>query len=146
MKKHFLSFILLALTLGWSANAVAEHGDYNYYVRGGMNSWGTTDKMTSQGNNQYTVTISLEAQSYGFKVSNNNWDNDCTYGKPDNGSNVVVGTAYTMKDSGSDMNISISEAGDYLFTFIKSGTANKSTILIEKAASDPCANCKKITK
>ena len=48
------------------------------YLRGTFNEWGTTDALSLSGGDTQTVTVTLEAGTYEFKVGNDDW----TFGTP----------------------------------------------------------------
>ena len=48
------------------------------YLRGTFNEWGTADALSGTGTNVQTVTVTLDAGTYEFKVGNDDW----TFGAP----------------------------------------------------------------
>lgn len=87
------------------------------FVRGGMNGWGTTDELAYQGSGVYAITLDLDAQDYQFKIANADW------AMPNLGSvsddiddNIIqLGQALPLLENGGNLNLSISEAGSYVF-------------------------------
>lgn len=60
----------------------------NYYLRGGMNAWGADDsnKMTDNGDGTYSITMSLTAGTYEYKVGTADW----SWGCPAQGNQTLV--------------------------------------------------------
>lgn len=145
MKKHFLSFILLALTLGWSANVLAADDNPPYYLRGINGSWnctpGVNEFTATSTANVYELTIELTQNSQ-FKVGNNSWGLDL--GGSAEKQKLTIGTPFTLSSEHKNLDgINDYENGWYKFTFNNGSTK---TLLVEKVAPDPCPNCKTITK
>ena len=58
------------LSLGFSASAATT-----YYLRGSMNGWGTSSEymLTNNGDGTHSITVSLEAGTYTYKIANEDW-------------------------------------------------------------------------
>ena len=54
---------------GDGISALPPYGDQPIYLRGDMNSWGTTNPFTYLGNNAYSLSVTLEAGDYAFKIA-----------------------------------------------------------------------------
>ncbi|MCH8536413.1 MAG: DUF3372 domain-containing protein [Alkalimonas sp.] len=95
---------------------VAEQQPYanTIYLRGEMSDWGTGVPFSYIGNDQYSVTIALEARGYNFKFADADWG-AINYGAGDDGGTVNLGEAKTLAYNGGDLNISIPADGDYTF-------------------------------
>jgi pullulanase len=81
------------------------------FVRGAMNSWGTSDPMIYEGFGEYTATLSLSAESFNFKVANEGWDSQ--FGA---GTEVAVEESVTIYQNGDDGILIIPQDGFYEFT------------------------------
>ena len=66
-----------------------EPAETVYYLRGTMNSWGTTTPLTNNGDGTYSVTVDLEAGTYNYKVGTSDW----SFGCPANDATLVVDAA-----------------------------------------------------
>lgn len=94
MKKIYLLLVALMVTLTINAT--------DYYLRGSYNNWKAdaasmfTESTTTSG--LYTLKISgkFENGADGFKIADENWHSE--FGS--NGSNVTIGTSYTLGSSG----------------------------------------------
>ena len=107
--------ILLLLLFTCVAHAWAT----DMYVPGLFSDWGTPKniKLVDRGSNVYSAYFQLSAQKYTFKINNGSWgdQNEYNRGKNDSG-HPSVGTAYSMKKNGGNMEVTISTAGLYLFS------------------------------
>jgi hypothetical protein len=81
------------------------------FVRGAMNSWGTSAPMTYAGFGEYTATLSLSAESFNFKVANEGWDSQ--FGA---GAEVAVDESVAIYQNGDDGILIIPQDGLYEFT------------------------------
>ncbi|WP_185968117.1 alpha-1,6-glucosidase domain-containing protein [Thalassotalea sp. PS06] len=107
-------------------------GETTVYVKGSMNGWSENDAMTYIGNSTYTLTLSLEAQSYEFKVASQDWSTVNLGATSGDDADVYLDTAEALvQDSQSNFKIDISEAGDYLFTVTGPDPLN-STLTVTK--------------
>ena len=89
-------------------------GEVPVYLRGDMNSWGTSDELSYDGNSTYSITVALAAQSYGFKVASEDWS---TYNLGAESADVVFGeTASLVQNSQTNFALTVAEAGSYKFT------------------------------
>lgn len=94
MKKLLLALVAVISAMSMSAT--------DLYLRGDINNWGTTNKMT-ESNGTYTITIE---KLYGaFKVADGNWTEGMVWGS--NGSAVKLDTPYTTLKSNSSTNLTI---------------------------------------
>jgi alpha-amylase len=102
----------------------------DYYVKGGFNSWGDTNKMTVSGN-LATAAINIPAGTYEFKIANSDdewFGNDGT----------IVDTTETSSSIGWEMNSDNNcklqaSGGTYTFTFNK---ATKYLIITKGGSSE----------
>ena len=58
------------VTSDLTVTAVYEQTEQVYYLRGGFNSWQTTDVMTKGENSTYTAVFTLDAGTYEYKAAN----------------------------------------------------------------------------
>ena len=85
-----------------------------WYVKGGWNSWGTTDNLTGSGT-ELSATVNITtAGLYEFKIHNT--DGDAWYG---NGGNIGCNVSGWTFSTGESANCKFfaSETGNYTFTF-----------------------------
>lgn len=62
----------------WSVyGAEVAPAEIEYYLRGTMNGWSTDNKMTKQADGTYSITMSLAAGSYEYKVGTDDWSWGC---------------------------------------------------------------------
>ncbi|WP_371373114.1 alpha-1,6-glucosidase domain-containing protein [Thalassotalea aquiviva] len=107
-------------------------GETTVYVKGEMNGWSENDAMTYVGNSTYTLTLSLEAQSYQFKVASQDWSTVNLGAVAAEDAEVFLNTSEALvQDSQTNFMIEISEAGDYLFTVTGPDPLN-STLTVTK--------------
>ena len=59
-----------SLTYTLSSGTVVE---VEYFLRGTMNEWSTTDKMVKQADGTYAITLSLSAGTYEYKAATADW-------------------------------------------------------------------------
>ncbi|WP_171022315.1 alpha-1,6-glucosidase domain-containing protein [Thalassotalea litorea] len=107
-------------------------GDTTVYVKGGMNGWSEDDAMTYVGNSTYTLTLSLDAQSYEFKVASQDWATVNLGATSGDDADVFLDSAEALvQDSQDNFKIDITEAGEYLFTVTGPDPLN-STLTVSK--------------
>ncbi|TKB46386.1 alpha-1,6-glucosidase domain-containing protein [Thalassotalea mangrovi] len=107
-------------------------GETTVYVKGSMNGWSENDAMTYIGNSTYTLTLSLDAQSYEFKVASQDWSTVNLGATSGDDADVFLSTPEALvQDSQTNFKIDISEAGDYLFTVTGPDPLN-STLTVTK--------------
>ncbi len=103
MKKSiFKRVICVALSLMMCLSIVIGTGaisasalSADLYLRGAFNSWGTSDKMTTSDNVNYTATVSLAAGTYEYKYATEDWS---TYQYPVSGNlTMTLASAATVK-------------------------------------------------
>lgn len=105
---------------------VAPFGDTTVYLRGAMNDWGTADVMSYEGNNEYSVSVALEAgTAYAFKVASEDWEtvNLGAASTEVDVATVMENTAYTLTPGGEDMLYTPAETTTYIFSVDASDTA-----------------------
>ncbi|MAZ66531.1 MAG: hypothetical protein CMF25_05425 [Kangiellaceae bacterium] len=90
------------------------------YLRGSMNGWDTSVPLNYDGDNHYSATAALSAQSYAFKFADENWTPATNFGfAPDATSmeiNVGQAAGITTGEETQDINVTVSNEGDYVFT------------------------------
>jgi hypothetical protein len=97
MKKLFFALIALLCSVT-SINAT------DLYLRGEVNSWGTSDKFTDNGDGTYTLNL---ASLYGsFKIADSNWG---SYNYGSNGKTIDLDVPYTCSN-GSNTNLTLTES------------------------------------
>lgn len=122
----------LTLTLVAAAGGpVLPYGDTGLYLRGTMNEWGVTQAFSYSGESKYSTLVSLAATDYQFKVGDANWTAGTNFGGGDAGSAVTLGTAIAL-GTGSDLSLTVAEAGIYEFILDASNTTNPS-LTVSKA-------------
>jgi pullulanase-type alpha-1,6-glucosidase len=89
------------------------------YVRGGMNGWGTTDELEYQGGRVYTKALDLDAADYAFKVATGDWSTPNLGGFSSDAvdTTVTLGQNLPLFEGGENLNLTIEEAGSYVFIF-----------------------------
>ena len=86
------------------------------FIRGGMNSWGTDNTLTWQGDGTYTADIVLSGGATEFKVASEDWST-VNFGNPDGeaSNEVMVDVPKVLGVSNNNLMIN-AEAGTYRFT------------------------------
>ncbi|WOH36299.1 alpha-1,6-glucosidase domain-containing protein [Thalassotalea fonticola] len=95
---------------------VAPYGDVVVYLRGSMNNWGNdglteADSFVYEGNNTYSLDVTLSAGQQTFKIASNDWSavnlgyNEMTY----------AADSVTVSDDGGNLTFNV--ASDSLYTF-----------------------------
>ena len=164
MKKHFLSFILLALTLGWSANVLAGGTVYFkntlgwskvYVIIFNKNAWkpdsehnsprvypktagvdnGNYGEMTLEGDNIYKFDYSTNKQWIAFTSSDMHDWNDFNKNAACYRSDFNTSSPLFTPNT-------TESSTDNETKYYNNGSWSTST----PPAPDPCANCKTITK
>ncbi|MBF7072684.1 pullulanase-type alpha-1,6-glucosidase [Glaciecola sp. MH2013] len=89
------------------------------YLRGGMNGWGLDDEFNYDGGRLYSVAVNLNAEEYQFKVANEGWANPNlgAFSEDDIDDTIVLGQNTFLTENGTNLFISVAEAGDYVFIF-----------------------------
>jgi len=82
----------------------------DYFVRGTMNSWGTSDELTYDGLGQYSTTLALGIASHQFKFANGAFNNEFGFGTTQDTGSIV------LTDSSGNLTLNATVAGNYLFT------------------------------
>jgi len=91
-------------------SSIPPFGDDIPHIRGDMNGWGDANAMEFTGTGVYSMTMTLDAGTYGFKVADPTWG-AINYG----GSGVLtLGEAFPL---GGDGNISLTVDVDSVVTF-----------------------------
>jgi pullulanase len=94
---------------------VVPFGDSIPLVRGDMNGWGEVDSLVYKGEGIYQATITLSADSYGFKIASGDWST-VNLGAPGTGGVVTEGETFTLLPSSNDnLSITIALDGTYIF-------------------------------
>lgn len=90
------------------------------YLRGSMNGWAKLDayQLSEESLGVYSVTTTLEAGDYEFKVADENWGDKSTVGAIKDSEQVTLGEPLTATLKGENFKLSISDeqAGSYKFT------------------------------
>jgi hypothetical protein len=96
--------------------------DKALFVRGGFNDWGNgpapTAPLAWDGISKYrTVIASLPANTFEFKIADNDWSGPTTCGGAADGSSVTIGQPYALTCSSDSKNVKVTfpTAGSYLF-------------------------------
>lgn len=88
------------------------------YLKGTMNEWSNNDDymftVTSPG--VYSLTTTLAAASYEFKIADADWQDDSTVGAMEDDATVTVDMPYTATLPGGNLMLEISEEKSYVFT------------------------------
>jgi pullulanase-type alpha-1,6-glucosidase len=95
------------------------YADRPLFIRGGMNGWSTDDEMVYQGDRIFSVSIDLNAETYGFKVADENYDvvNLGAFTEDAADNQVTLGRETFLAANGSNLFIDIPEADNYTFVF-----------------------------
>ena len=80
------------------------------FVRGDMNGWAASDVMTYDGVGQYSTTLALSIASYQFKFANADYSTALGFGTTQDAGSLA------LTDSGGNLFLDVTTAGDYLFT------------------------------
>ena len=93
---------------------VVPFGDSIPLIRGDMNGWGEVDSLAYKGEGIYQATITLSADSYGFKVASSDWST-VNLGGPD-GSTLTEGETFNLSATdNNNLSITIAVDGTYIF-------------------------------
>ncbi|MEL7449000.1 MAG: hypothetical protein AAFN78_07305 [Pseudomonadota bacterium] len=126
--------LLIAATMYLAVLGIAIAGTSNppfageYGIRGGFNDWSLTEMDWDAATETYSVALALDAGNYNFKMSDNDWTVDVTFGNPGGSIGTFSPDATVDIDLadgfGTDLNIDILSAGTYLFELDLSGWSN----------------------
>ena len=128
MKKLLIAASMYLLVLGVAfAGTLAPPFAGDYGVRGGFNGWALTSMDWNAATQTFSVAIAIDAGNYNFKISDNDWTNEVTFGNadgmptfsPDATVNVDLAEGFN-----SDLNMDILTSGTYLFELDLSGWTN----------------------
>ncbi|NMH60618.1 pullulanase-type alpha-1,6-glucosidase [Alteromonas ponticola] len=97
---------------GEGVSARPPLGEQVIYLRGDMNSWGTDDPLSYQGNGRYSVTLDLGAGAYQFKLASEGWD--LQYG---GGFSIPLNETYNVYEYGDNISVTLAEDTTVTFTF-----------------------------
>lgn len=87
------------------------------YVRGDMNSWGTSTPFTYDGGRIYTATVALTAGNYNFKIASEDWST-VNFGAENSSETVVeLGVEELLFQTNDNLNITIAADANYVFIF-----------------------------
>ncbi len=112
------------------------------FVRGGFNDWGNGPSPTAplawDGLGTYRAVINgLSAQTYDFKIADNDWSGPTNCGGATGGTKVTIGQPYalTCDNNSQNMGVTFPAAGSYLFSVDASNPAALS-LTVEKVPLD----------
>lgn len=87
------------------------------YLRGDMNSWGTSTPFAYDGGRLYSVAVALTAGTYNFKVASEDWST-VNFGAENAGeATVELGVEELLFATNDNLNITIDSDGTYVFIF-----------------------------
>ncbi len=92
---------------------IPPYGLTTVYVRGAMNGWGEVDAMSYDGDGIYSVSITIAAGDYEFKVASADWS---TVDFGSSAQQVSLGTAKTLSRGAANLKISLPKTSTYTFT------------------------------
>ena len=127
-------FALFAAATLLSMAAQAQTNPYgkDLYVRGGMNSWGTSDQMTFE-DGIFKKVLALNAGSIEFKIADANWTGGTNFGAGGDGAVVSLGTTKTLSDgSQTNLRLTLAESGNYKFTLTPTDPLTTPDLLVQK--------------
>ena len=93
-------------------SSIPPFGDDIPHIRGDMNGWGDADAMEFDGAGVYSMTMTLEAGTYGFKVADPTW-NAINYGTS---GTLVLGEALLL-DGGDNISLTLDTDSVVTFSF-----------------------------
>lgn len=92
---------------------IPPYGLTTVYVRGGMNGWGEVDAMSYDGDGVYSVSITVAAGDYEFKVASADWS---TVDFGSSAQQVTLGAAKTLSRGASNLKVTFPKTSTYTFT------------------------------
>lgn len=108
---------------GLAANAtvgapdVVPFGSTEVFVRGGMNDWSESDKLTYIGDGEYRIAITLAAGDYEFKVASADWSSVDFGGLSAEEAQVEEGVDEPLTRSGANLHFTAATDATYVFSF-----------------------------
>ena len=93
-------------------NAV-PYGDAVVLLRGDMNAWGTDIEFSYDGSQRYSVMVTLDAGTYGFKIADADWS-AVNFGAA-GATEIAPGGSLTLGAGGDNLSLTIAAAGNYVF-------------------------------
>lgn len=107
--------------------------DYDLYLRGGFNGWGTSYPLTYQGDGIYAITTQFTPGRQEFKIANSGWDHAFTINL-DTVTTADLDTAYPLDtgDNGANSALQITESGFYRVTLDASADPGHPVLKIVK--------------
>lgn len=89
------------------------YGDTVVLLRGDMNAWGTDIEFTYDGSQRYSVMVTLDPGTYGFKIADADWSavNFGSSGTAD----IAPGGSLTLASGGDNLSLTIDTTGNYVF-------------------------------
>jgi CubicO group peptidase (beta-lactamase class C family) len=93
-------------------------GAQTIYLRGTMNAWGVTNKLSATNQaNVFTTRAKLTAGAHGFKFATEDW-RTIDFGAPSQSrDNVVMGRSFALSARGTNLRLWVDDAGEYEFVF-----------------------------
>lgn len=136
MFKHILlASLVLTATASWADDSAATRP---LFVRGEMNNWEAPKdaQLAETAPNMLVAKVALKAShgAYKFKVADEKWKGDTTYGQFDPTAKVTLDAPVQVKAGWqwSDMHFTPDADGTYSFTLDRTD-AKKMTITVKKA-------------
>jgi CubicO group peptidase (beta-lactamase class C family) len=107
-----------------------KFGTLTIYLRGTMNSWGTTKKMTAANQaNVYSARVTLATGAHGFKLATEDW-RTIDFGAPSqHRDDVLVGKSFALATRGTNLRLWIDDAGEYEFV-LDASNADSPTVMV----------------
>ncbi|TQV75627.1 DUF3372 domain-containing protein [Aliikangiella marina] len=87
------------------------------YLRGDMNSWGTSTPFSYDGGRIYTVSVDLTEGTYNFKVASEDWSTVNFGAENASEAAVELGVEELLFQTNDNLNITIPSDGSYVFIF-----------------------------
>ncbi len=103
-----------------------EFGTTTAFVRGGFNDWGADDALAAVSPSVLETTVSIAAGDYEFKVAEADWTTINCGGPEETLMPVALTEATTLScgNNPGNLQLSITDAGDYKFTLDITSTSN----------------------
>lgn len=116
------------------ADTAPEYATLPFYLRGDMNGWGTSDRMSMTDGHTFTATIKLDKRRYAFKLGSEDFKK-IDIGAYEGKETVIEGAALPLEEDGQNLQIDIPESGAYRFT-LDTTDARVPRLAVTRAAGD----------